>query len=46
MKSFQVDIALIPVPWIYVMTSDQALKALALKPKLAIPTHSGAICRE
>jgi L-ascorbate metabolism protein UlaG (beta-lactamase superfamily) len=44
MKDFQVDIALIPVSGTYVMTADQALKAtLAMKPKLAIPMHYGAI---
>lgn len=44
MKNFQVDIALIPVSGTYVMTVDQALKAtLAMKPKLAIPMHYGAI---
>jgi len=44
MKDFRVDIALIPVSGTYVMTADQALKAvLAMKPKLAIPMHYGAI---
>jgi len=44
MKDFQADIALIPVSGTYVMTADQALKAtLAMKPKLAIPMHYGAI---
>src|SRR5512136_2451304 len=44
MKDFRVDIALIPVSGTYVMTVDQALKAtLAMKPKLAIPMHYGAI---
>jgi len=44
MKDFQTDIALMPVSGTYVMTADQALKAtLAIKPKLAIPMHYGAI---
>jgi len=44
MKYFQVDIAMMPVSGTYVMTADQALKAtLAMKPKLAIPMHYGAI---
>jgi L-ascorbate metabolism protein UlaG (beta-lactamase superfamily) len=44
MKNLQVDIALIPVSGTYVMTADQAIKAtLAMKPKLAVPMHYGAI---
>jgi L-ascorbate metabolism protein UlaG (beta-lactamase superfamily) len=44
MKDFKVDIALIPVSGTYVMTAEQAIKAaLAMKPKLAIPMHYGAI---
>jgi L-ascorbate metabolism protein UlaG (beta-lactamase superfamily) len=44
MKDFKVDIALLPVSGTYVMTADQAIKAaLAMKPKLAIPMHYGAI---
>jgi L-ascorbate metabolism protein UlaG (beta-lactamase superfamily) len=44
MKEFKVDIALLPVSGTYVMTADQAIKAaLAIKPKLAIPMHYGAI---
>ena len=44
MKDFKVDIALIPVSGTYVMTAEQAVKAaLAMKPKLAIPMHYGAI---
>lgn len=44
MKEFRVDIALIPVSGTYVMTADQAVKAaLAIKPRLAIPMHYGAI---
>lgn len=44
MKDFRVDIALLPVSGTYVMTADQAVQAaLAIKPKLAIPMHYGAI---
>ncbi|MBW1783254.1 MAG: MBL fold metallo-hydrolase [Deltaproteobacteria bacterium] len=44
MKDLEVDIALLPVSGTYVMTADQAVKAaLAIKPKLAIPMHYGAI---
>ncbi len=44
MKDLKVDIALLPVSGTYVMTSDQAVKAaLAIKPKLVIPMHYGAI---
>ncbi len=44
MEDLEVDIALIPVSGTYVMTADQAVKAaLAIKPKLAIPMHYGAI---
>jgi L-ascorbate metabolism protein UlaG (beta-lactamase superfamily) len=44
MTDFKVDIALLPVSGTYVMTADQAIKAaLAMKPKLAIPMHYGAI---
>ncbi len=44
MKDLNVDIALLPVSGTYVMTADQAVKAaLAIKPKLAIPMHYGAI---
>jgi L-ascorbate metabolism protein UlaG (beta-lactamase superfamily) len=44
MKELRVDIALLPVSGTYVMTADQAVKAaLAIKPKLAIPMHYGAI---
>lgn len=44
MKDFKVDIALIPVSGTYVMTAEQAVKAaLAIKPRLAIPMHYGAI---
>ncbi len=44
MKEFKVDIALLPVSGTYVMTADQAIRAaLAIKPKLAIPMHYGAI---
>ena len=44
MKGLGVDIALLPVSGTYVMRSDQAvLAALAIKPKIAIPMHYGAI---
>ena len=44
MKDLDADIALLPVSGTYVMTADQAVKAaLAIKPKLAIPMHYGAI---
>jgi len=44
MKNLDVDIALLPVSGTYVMTADEAVEAaLAIKPKLAIPMHYGAI---
>lgn len=44
MKEFRVDIALLPVSGTYVMDADQAVRAaLAIRPKLAIPMHYGAI---
>lgn len=44
MKDIETDIALIPVSGTYVMNSSQAVEAaLAIKPKLAIPMHYGAI---
>ncbi|OGF66889.1 MAG: Zn-dependent hydrolase [Candidatus Fischerbacteria bacterium RBG_13_37_8] len=44
MKTFKVDIALLPVSGTYVMTADEAVKAaLDIKPKVAIPMHYGAI---
>ena len=44
MKDIEVDIALLPVSGVYVMTSEQAVEAAkAIKPKLAIPMHYGAI---
>ena len=44
MKSLKVDIALLPVSGTYVMSADQAVQAaLAIKPKVAIPMHYGAI---
>lgn len=44
MKTFRVDIALLPVSGTYVMTADEAVKAaLDIKPKIAIPMHYGAI---
>lgn len=44
MKDLDVDIALLPVSGTYVMNADEAVEAaLAIKPKLAIPMHYGAI---
>lgn len=44
MNDFNTDIALLPVSGTYVMTADEAVEAaLAIKPKLAIPMHYGAI---
>jgi L-ascorbate metabolism protein UlaG (beta-lactamase superfamily) len=44
MKTFKVDIALLPVSGTYVMTADQAVEAAqAIQPKLAIPMHYGTI---
>ncbi len=44
MNQFEVDIALLPVSGTYVMTALEAIEAaLAIRPKLAIPMHYGAI---
>lgn len=44
MKSFKVDIALLPVSGTYVMTADEAANAAkAINPKVAIPMHYGEI---
>ena len=44
MKDMTVDIALLPVSGTYVMTADQAVEAAkAIRPKVAIPMHYGAI---
>ena len=44
MKSIQCDIALLPVSGTYVMTAEEAAEAAAaLKPKVAVPMHYGAI---
>jgi L-ascorbate metabolism protein UlaG (beta-lactamase superfamily) len=44
MNQFEVDIALLPVSGTYVMTAVEAIEAaLAIRPKLAIPMHYGAI---
>lgn len=44
MKELKVDIALLPVSGTYVMSAEQAVKAaIAIKPKVAIPMHYGAI---
>ena len=42
MKTFSVDVALLPVSGIYVMTADEAAEAAKLvRPKVAIPMHVG-----
>jgi len=44
MKTFDVDIALLPVSGTYVMTAEEAvLAALDIKPKIAIPMHYNSI---
>ena len=44
MKTFDVDIALLPVSGIYVMTAEEAvLAAIDIKPKIAIPMHYNSI---
>ena len=44
MNDIQTDVALIPVSGTYVMTAQEAVNAaLAIKPKIAIPMHYGAI---
>jgi L-ascorbate metabolism protein UlaG (beta-lactamase superfamily) len=44
MRQLNADIALLPVSGTYVMSPEQAVKAaLAIRPKLAIPMHFGAI---
>lgn len=44
MKDLQVDIAFLPVSGTYVMTAEEAVQAaMAVKPKIAIPIHYGAI---
>ena len=44
MKGLEVDIALLPVSGTYVMNAEQATRAArAIKPRLAIPMHYGAI---
>ena len=44
MKSFKVDIAMIPVSGKYVMTAEDAAKAVqAMKPEITIPMHYGGI---
>ena len=43
MRTFEADIALLPVSGIYVMTADEAAEAARLlQPQLAIPRHVGA----
>ncbi len=47
MAGLGVDVALVPVSGTYVMTAEQAVEAVkAIKPKLAIPMHYGAIVGE
>lgn len=47
MSNLDVDVALLPVSGTYVMTAEQAVEAAkAIKPKLAIPMHYGAIVGE
>ena len=44
MEKLDVDIAFLPVSGTYVMTADEAIQAArAIKPKVAIPMHYGAI---
>ena len=44
MKTFDVDIALLPVSGTYVMTAEEAvLAAIDIKPKIAIPMHYNSI---
>jgi len=44
MKSIQCDVALLPVSGTYVMTVEEAVQAAAaIKPKIAVPMHYGAI---
>jgi L-ascorbate metabolism protein UlaG (beta-lactamase superfamily) len=44
MKSWNVDIALLPVSGTYVMTADEAVKAaIDINPKVAIPMHYNSI---
>ena len=44
MKSFKVDIALLPVSGKYVMTAEEAAQAVrAMKPEITIPMHYGGI---
>ena len=44
MKTFDVDIALLPVSGTYVMTAEEAVRAaLDIKPKIAIPMHYNSI---
>ena len=44
MKTFDVDIALLPVSGTYVMTAEEAVTAaLEIKPKIAVPMHYNSI---
>jgi L-ascorbate metabolism protein UlaG (beta-lactamase superfamily) len=44
MKTFNVDIALLPVSGTYVMTAEEAVRgALDIKPEIAVPMHYNSI---
>ncbi|MCX7823548.1 MAG: MBL fold metallo-hydrolase [Syntrophobacterales bacterium] len=44
MKNLKVDVAFLPVSGTYVMTAEEAVEAArAIKPKIAVPMHYGAI---
>jgi L-ascorbate metabolism protein UlaG (beta-lactamase superfamily) len=44
MQHIKCDIALLPVSGTYVMTAEEAAQAVAaIKPKIAVPMHYGAI---
>ena len=44
MKTFKVDMALLPVSGTYVMTAEEAVKAVeTIRPQMAIPMHYGSI---
>jgi L-ascorbate metabolism protein UlaG (beta-lactamase superfamily) len=44
MKELKTDVAFLPVSGTYVMTAAEAVEAArAIKPKLAVPMHYGAI---
>ena len=44
MRSFKVDVALVPVSGTYVMTAEEAARAVkVINPKVAVPMHYGAV---